>query len=282
MLRPGAEELGYSKFVVTPAAPVPPPFERIGARRFSFYPPIQNAPANEWTYRAASWSEILVRNTATCTDLWISRRWLGGIYETGHEVAVVALLGELEYREGSVRPYRSRVIEMPGPHPPPELSLPLVAEKRPLAPVISIRLETRHENRVSRLIEGAIALGVLGCLALAGYSLQGGERGRRAVVATLGETYLALTGSDTFQTAVRSLGAPATDRVVLVSDGHRLRLAAYPDRGFRAVFLADPAEARGLNDHYIGAVDEDGRVLQSVPLPQGGTSDKLLRLLENF
>ena len=48
------------------------------ARRvFSFYPPILNVEHNEWRFRKATWSEILVTNSKSDLEVWIPRRVLG-------------------------------------------------------------------------------------------------------------------------------------------------------------------------------------------------------------
>jgi hypothetical protein len=256
-----------------PAAPIPPAFQQLRGRRFVFHPAIENVGANEWAYRRATWSEILVRNAVTGLDFWIPRRSFGSAYDSDYGAATIHLLEPLEFRDGVVRPRRCRVIQMPLPESGTER-----ASSTQLAPVVSISLDTRHETRAGRIAGGAIALGVIGCLAVAGYSLQGGDMHRRAIVSSLDQTYLGLGSHDTFATVVHALGTPSSDHAVIVPDGHRLRLADYPDRGFRAVFLKNPDAA----DFYVGAVDENGRVLQSVEMPDGGTSHSLLRFLESF
>lgn len=259
-----------------PAAPIPPAFQQLCGRRFVFHPAIENVGANEWTYRRATWSEILVRNAVTGLDFWIPRRSFGSAYDSDYGVAVINLLEPLEFRDGVVRPRRCRVIPMPLPDAFGNAAVERAATQK--APVVSISLDTRHETRAGRIAGGAIALGVIGCLAVAGYSLQGGDMHRRAIVSSLDQTYLGLGSHDTFETAIHALGTPGSDHSVIVPDGHRLRLADYPDRGFRAVFLKNPDAA----DLYIGAVDEYGRVLQSVQMPGGGTSHSLLQFLESF
>ncbi len=260
--------------IVMPSAPIPPPFERIEGRRFSFYPPILKIGSNEWTYRHATWSEILVRNAFTGTDLSIPRRFLGELSEVDHPVIIIGLLQELEYRNGAVSPHQRRVIEMPiavGETPRPR------RENAQLAPVIGIRLEPRGESRASRVAGGAVALGVLGCLAVVGYSLQGGEAHRRGIVSSLDQTYLALSGRDTYGTVVQALGVPEFDRWVTTPEGRRVHLLGYPDRGFRAALMID-----GPSERYIGSISDQGRVLQSVLLPQGDTSSAILHDLEDF
>ncbi len=257
-----------------PSAPIPPPFERIEGRRFSFYPPILKIGSNEWTYRHATWSEIIVRNTATRTDLSIPRRFLGELSEVDHPVTIIGLLQELEYRNGAVWPHQRRVIEMPmavGESPRPR------RENAKLAPVIGIRLESRPESRASRVAGSAVALGVLGCLAVVGYSLQGGDAHRRSMVSSLDRTYLSLSGRDTYPSVVQTLGVPDSDRWVTTPEGDRLHLLEYADRGFRAVLMPDEHGER-----YIGSIGAQGGVLQSVLLPRGDTSSAILHRLEDF
>jgi hypothetical protein len=262
--------------VVMPAAPIPPPFEHLEGRRFSLYPPIRNITSNEWTYRHATWSEIVIRHTATKRDLWIPRRFLGEASRLDSPVVVIGLNEQLEFRDGAVWPIRRRVLEMPiavGENPRPR------PEQPHLAPVIGIRLEPRTESRASRLVGGAVALGVLGCLAIVGYSLEGSDAHRRALVTSLDHTYLALSSADSYRSVLQVLGTPDSDRWVTTAEGNRMRLLDYPDRGFRAVLIADPAEHDG---RYVGSIDEHGRILQSVLLPEGKTSSRILHGLEDF
>lgn len=262
-----ARLLGYSNGVVMPAAPIPPAFERLGGRRFSFHPSILRVTSNEWTFRYATWCEVMVRNTANGLDLWLSRRFLGELSENDSPIVIVGLLETLEWRNGAVYPRRSRVIEMPAN---PDVSAQEIGkgDRSRLASVVSIRLEGKNESRASRMAGGAVALGVLGCLAVVGYSLPGGESHRRAVVSSLDKTYLALSGNDTYTTVIQGLGLPDRDRWMVTASGNRIRLLDYADRGFQAVLFSD---------RYVGAVDGRGRILQSVLLPQGALSTPILR-----
>ena len=57
--------------------PVPPPIEQLGPRPFSFFPSILNIEHNEWIYRQATWSEVLVENAKTHAEVWVPRRFIG-------------------------------------------------------------------------------------------------------------------------------------------------------------------------------------------------------------
>src|ERR1700683_3288401 len=93
--------------------PISPPLEGLRNRPFSIYPAILDIEHNEWRYRKATWSEVLVVNARTGQEIWIPRRFLGEISRIEDPVVIVGLVKELEYREGAVWPYQRRVIEMP-------------------------------------------------------------------------------------------------------------------------------------------------------------------------
>src|SRR5882672_7916385 len=156
--------------------PIPPPLEHLGARPFSFYPAILNIEHNEWLYRKATWSEVLVYNVKTNEELWIPRRFLGELSRIEDPVVIVGLVKELEYRGGAVLPHQRRVIEMPiavGERPHSGGS----ARPEP-APVVGIRLEPGAETRIGRLILGALLVGVLGTLAVVMVTREGTVRQR--------------------------------------------------------------------------------------------------------
>lgn len=70
---------------------------------------------------------------------------------------IVGLLKELEYQEGAVWPYQRRVIEMPIAVAP----APLPARRSGLAPVVGIRLESKSESHLFRIVGGALVLGIV-------------------------------------------------------------------------------------------------------------------------
>src|SRR5580658_5003657 len=88
--------------------PIPPPLAQLGGRPFSFYPAILNAGHNEWIYRSATWSEVLVCNTKTNEVVSVPRRYVGEISRVDAPVMIVGLLAELEYRSGAVWPGERR------------------------------------------------------------------------------------------------------------------------------------------------------------------------------
>src|SRR5678815_4383623 len=126
--------------------PIPTPLESLGGRPFSFYPAILNIEHNEWLFRKATWSEILVHNVKSKEEIWIPRRFIGELSRTDEPVVIVGLVKELEYRGGVILPYQRRIIEMPV----------AVNDRRPAtgaprpepAPIVGIRLEPGAEARI--------------------------------------------------------------------------------------------------------------------------------------
>ncbi len=75
--------------------PIPPPLEHLGARPFSFYPSILNIEHNEWLFRKATWSEILVYNVKSGQEIWIPRRFMGEVSRIEDPVVIVPSLRRL-------------------------------------------------------------------------------------------------------------------------------------------------------------------------------------------
>src|SRR5580700_3027329 len=151
--------------------PIPPPLAQLGRRPFSFYPAILNAGHNEWIYRSATWSDVLVRNTKTNEEVSVPRRYLGEISRVDAPVMIVGLLAELEYRAGVVWPAERRVIE--------------------------IRLESERTSRVGKVAVAGVALGVAGCV-LAISLFRGGVIGTHAFYAPVVQVDLPLTPEDAY------------------------------------------------------------------------------------
>jgi hypothetical protein len=225
--------------------PIPAPLEPIGSE-FSFYPPIANIPHNRWVYRRSTWSEILVVNAVTSEELWLPRRFLGGV---SGEPVVVGLLKELEYRAGVVYPRVRRVIEMPRPSRTPEKP-----HEKP-AVVVGIRVESRRDSRTGRIILGTIAAGLLAWVSFL-VAIRDGGVGSTLAWTAAPQIGLPFTANDDYATVTARLGPPADDRWRTARDGVRYRRLWYPQRSFAVIFSA--------TGRYAGAVDSLGRVVHSV------------------
>ena len=251
-----------------------PNIERFAGRPFSFYPPILRFEHNEWTFQRATWSEILVRNTRTRTDLWVPRRFLGEISQVDEPVMIVGLNQELEYRAGTLIPHHRRVVEMPagggrmrtgetGQEAAPQ------AHRGPS--------ESPAEKRLGVFIAGALLVAILGTflvVALFRARETGGRLNYRAVL----QTEMGLTAEDNYFAVIRKLGEPASDRWRSETGERQYRALHYPDLRLTVILMGADRE----ETFYIGAKDEDWKTVHSVKLPGGGNTDSILRGLERF
>jgi hypothetical protein len=259
-----------------PVPPIPPPIENLGHRPFSFYPPILNAGHNEWHFRKATWSEVLVANAQSGQEIWISRRFFGEISRIDEPVVIVGLTKELEYAAGQVLPHIRRIIEMPrAVNDTVRMSTPAEAPKP--APVVGIRLESRAESRIGRLIGAVLVLGVLGCFILVSV-FRSGRDGSHIVYRPILQNDFGLTAQDDYYAVVRKLGNPASDHWRAGQGEMKYRLLSYPDRGI-SIILMGSDEAKAL---YVGAFDKNWRVVDSVNLPGGGSTGSMLKTLPRF
>ena len=150
-------------------SPLPTPLHELGGRRFSFYPPILNLSHNEWIYRRATWSEVIVANTQSGEEVCIPRMFLGEVSIVDHPVVIVGLVRELEWKAGVITPHRRPVIELPVAVNE-NRTVAASSSPRPLrvASVVNIRLEPPSEARAGRKIAVAAILGALAWLIAAG------------------------------------------------------------------------------------------------------------------
>jgi hypothetical protein len=257
--------------------PIPPPFDQVGQRPFSFYPPILGVEHNEWLFRRATWSEILVYNTRLNVDVWVPRRFLGEASRIDEPVMIVGLNKELEFKAGSVWPHERRVIQMPravnyGPVSPVQEDAPPSP-----APVLGIRVESSPESRIGRLIVVSLAIGLSACI-LVGVVVRTGAHRPRISSSAKDQSCLDLSRNDDFFAVVRKLGQPMRDRWLSESGELQFRALSYPDRGYTVVLMGDGREAA----RYIGALDQDWQVIHSVDIGTSANTASMLRSLKKF
>lgn len=258
--------------------PIPPPLDHLATRPFSFYPPILNIERNEWLYRKATWSEILVLNCKSGEEIWIPRRFLGEVSRVDDPVLIVGLTKELEYKAGSVWPFQRRVLEMPVAVGGGTASATAEPERSEPAPVVDIRVPPNTENRIFRLIGAVVAGAILLYLGAVSLTRIGEIRQRRVVVTAKDQSYLELTPRDDYTAIVAKLGPPNSDRWLSDSGELQYRALAYPDRRYTIILMGSNRGAAA----YIGAMDDRWKPLHSVELPSGGTTASLLRGLKRF
>jgi len=240
-------------------SPLPAPLQQLGGRRFSFYPPVRNIDHNEWIYRRATWTEVVVVNTRTGDECIIPRAFVGEVSYVDDPIVIVGLRRELEWREGIVRTYHRPIIELPIAVNQSAASIPHPDHP---APVISIRLEPRRESRASLRFGVGLVLSAVGCL----------------IAANIARSYLHTSSADDYASIVRKIGNPEFEHSVRTADGHVYRLLRYPRRKSIVVLAVGP----NSDDRYIGALDPEGRVINSVTLPDGTNAAPLLRSLPPF
>jgi hypothetical protein len=251
--------------------PIPPPLESLGSRPFSFYPSILNIEHNEWLYRKATWSEVLVTNAKTGEDLWIPRRFLGELSRIDDPVVIVGLSKELEYRGGAVWPYQRRVIQMPLAVNDAPRSAAVPAKSEP-APVIGIRVEST-ESRLGRLVAVALACGTVACILVVALSREGVVRPRVTFTAK-DQMYQELSHNDDYFAVVQKLGPPSQDRWKSETGALQFRALCYPQRAYTVILMgSDRSAAR-----YIGTLDSNWQLLYST----SKEASALLRALGKF
>jgi hypothetical protein len=255
--------------------PIPPPLQHLATRPFSFYPPILNIEHNEWLFRKATWSEILVVNCKTSNEIWIPRRFLGEVSRIEDPVLIVGLNRELEYKAGAVWPYQRRVIEMPvavgGAAPTNSAPAPERPERTGPAPVVGIRLES-NDRRVFKLIGGAVAVGVALYVAAVYFNREGEPRARTVTFTTRDQSYLELNRLDNYTSTLQKLGQPTADRFRPDSGELKFRALEYKDRGYTVILMGPNQETAT----YIGTMDEQWKPVSP------GDNAALLRTLKRF
>ncbi len=245
-----------------------PEFEQYAGRPFSFYPPILNIEHNEWIWRRDTWSETLVQNTKTRLDLWVPRRYLGEISRIDEPVMIVGLNQELEYKGGTVWPYKRRVVEIPRAAPPR-------TEVHPPPPPSGT--ESAAERKIGWLILGSLLIAII-VTSVAIALFRGRESGGRINYQAVLQAELGLTAQDDYFSIVRKLGPPAVDRWKSEAGERQYRALDYPRLGVTLILMGPDRD----QIFYIGAKDKDWRTVHSVKLPGGGNTDSILRSLPKF
>ncbi|MFN7938989.1 MAG: hypothetical protein U0R19_37015 [Bryobacteraceae bacterium] len=248
----------------------------MGDRPFSFYPPVVGVEHNEWTYKQATWSEILVNNTKSNMEVWVPRRFLGEVSKVDEPVMIVGLKRELEYRAGSLWPFERRVIEMP--KAVNDYARPPVGET-PAAPtrLQEIRATEGAESRIGKMM--AIAMAVMLAITFAVVSFYRSKNDPTNVeFVGIEQKALNLKASDDYHAVVRLLGPPKEDRFREGTGELQYRLLAYPDQGIYIVLMGlERDKAR-----YIGALDKNWKPVHSVDLPGHGNTRAMLNKLSRF
>ncbi len=256
--------------------PGQPNIEDLKGRAFSFYPALLNIEHNEWTYDKSTWSEVVVINTKSGQEVWVPRRFLGEVSRVDEPVMIVGLKRELEYKAGALWPYERRVIEMPkavndfartpAPDPPGRL-----------AAVSGMRSEGGTESKIGRMLMIAFVIGIGLTLLLLGL-IRGRSRSSDVTFVPILQQTMGLTPFDDYHGIVRKLGQPAEDRWKSGTGEIEYRALHYPDRQVHVILMGKDRESA----RYIGALDENWKVVDSVELANAGNTRSMLNRLGRF
>ncbi|HEY4086832.1 MAG TPA: hypothetical protein VGM43_12885 [Bryobacteraceae bacterium] len=246
-----------------------------GGRSFAFYPPILGVAHNEWRFRRATWTDVVVVNTKSGDEACIPRSFLADV-SANAPVVIVGLKKELEWREGMAVPYRRPVVELPiavndnMPSPSVQASRP----RRP-APVVSIRLDSpRTPAATGRKAVVVVMLGVVAAAVVADVA-RPGEVLERIEGVRPHRVWQQLTPGDNYSAVVSKLGQPEAQRTFIDEEGEVFRSLEYPSARFTAILEGTTQE----DAHYVASLDARGRILGT---PPGSVSAARLRSLPHF
>jgi hypothetical protein len=252
--------------------PIPPALDHLATRPFSFYPPIVNVEHNEWLFRKATWSEILVVNCRSAAEVWIPRRFVGEVARIEDPVLIVGLNRELEIKSGMVVPFQRRLIEMPIAVGGPAGTLGASPGRGEPASIVGIRLEP-SDRRILKLIGVAVAALIVLYLVALSFTRVGDLRQKRVVFTGSDQTFLNLNSHDDVLGVTQKMGQPTTDRQQEIGT-ILYRALAYPDRRYTVILMGRDKGSMV----YIGTMDQDWRPIHSV----NAQTDSLLRALKQF
>jgi len=228
--------------------------------RFSFYPAIVGMHHNEWILRRATWTDILVANAKTSEEICIPRHFVGEVSSIEAPYRIVGLVKELEYREGIVIPHRRVVLEMPravGDFS--RSSLRPALYPRP-AGVVAIRAEPDGESRLRKVLRGSIAAGFLACLAVM-FVVRDAHLGAGFGWTSASSRLPNINAGDDYDSVVRKLGSPASDRWFDSQDGSGgYRRLWYPRRGVILILTG----ASSTSARYAGTLNRNGKIAHSL------------------
>jgi len=181
-------------------------------RSFSFYPPILGIAHNEWRFRRATWSELVVVNTQSGEEACIPHGFVGEMSLNG-PTAILGLKREMEWRDGLAVPYRRPVVELPVTMNDRAVSNTATVAARPPrpAPVVNIRLESHAPSHTGRKAVVVVMLGVVASAVVADV-VRPGEMLSRIDAMRVSRSWQQLKPGDDYAAVVGKLGLPAGQR----------------------------------------------------------------------
>ena len=241
------------------ASGVPQSIEQLGERTFSFFPAIVGVEHNEWLFREATWSEVLVENVKSEQEIWVPKRYIGQVAKVDEPMAIVGLTKEIEFRSGSIVPHTRRVIEMPravneGPRPSAEP----VAEVARMSTMQSIAgVSSGSDSKIGKLLLIGIAAAVLLLVVAVGLFRSSDKRVSFTPVV---QSEIVFGARDDYFAVERRLGKPAEDKWRSDQGEIQYRYLWYPEQGIAVILMGSDRD----RVQYIGELDKEGRVIHSV------------------
>ena len=257
-----------------PAPPIPPAFQELQSREFSFFPAIVGIEHNLWSFRQATWSEVLVANCKTGSEIWISRRYIGEA-STEEPIAIVGLAREFEFKGGMLCPYQKRVLKMP-PAVASQPETPGVDDAAARRAARSVRLEPSDVG-VLKLVAVALGCAMLLYVVAVNFRRIQDWRPPRVVYTVKDQGFLELTPRDDRFEIVQKLGQPGRDHSQEVGTIFYESLA-YPDRRYTVILMGSDVKSLA----YVGTMDDNWRPVHFISLRSGGSTESLLRTLPRF
>ncbi len=253
--------------------------DELTGRRFSLYPAIRGIEHNEWTLERETWSEILIRNDTSGRELWIPRNHLGEVSSSDSPVLILGLLRELEFKAGSVVPYRKVVVNMP--ETPAVRQGPMAAP--PPEPPRN-EFVKGSDAKTFKLLGIALSLGLtmalIGFVAVVVDFQNPFEYFFRPDTTTADQLYLSLASTDGYHDIVIKMAAPEQEQW-LTQEEEELQFQAlwYGSRSYIVILMG--GTRTGMR--YIGTIhDPSRRVLDSAALAGGGDTSSMMRNLPDF
>ncbi len=256
----------------------PPPLDQLAGREFSFYPSVGSIETNLWKLVEANWSEFLVENVSDQTQVWVPRRYLGDVSASDRPVMIVGLNRSLDYKAGQVWPVQKRVIEMPrvpsGETSPSSQGTASDTQAKTLGS--GFRLDD-SERKVGRLILVVLVVALVLVAAVIAI-FRGLRSGDLVAYKAVVQESLGLGSEDDYFAVVRKLGNPEADRWKAEGESFQYRILEYPKQNLN-IILAGRERKQAL---YIGSLDQDWKVVDSVNQKGGSNTYRVLAKLPRF
>ena len=254
-----------------------PRFAGLAGRTFAFFPAIRNIEHNEWTLQRETWSEVLAKNVRTGDEIWVPRSHIGKISSADTPILIVGLLRELQFKGGSVSPFRQQVVSMP---PSGGASRP-TASPEPPAPK---RSNSAADRQTLSFIAKALLAGFAVVLLFVMFNFSKSENPIAALfrtdTSTPDQRYLGLTNSDSYHLVRSKVGQPEREQWISGEEADlQFQALWYPRRSYLVILMGGTrADMR-----YIGTLHDPSRkVLDAARLSRGGDTSSLLHNLPNF